>query len=145
MRCSQGSFLRFLWCFFSRPGRCQGLLYKYLWYSLINSLIHPLVPTALQRRHAQTVREVFQFKNRLCHSGQKLFKSRRASKSHQWFQSYGHFTDGVNFAYWWHTTLFLALPAKRVRQVLRLQVGSSQRKVQIVFIIYLDVSVIPSI
>ena len=23
------------------------------------------------------------------------------SQSHQWFKSYGHFTEGVNFAYWW--------------------------------------------
>ena len=41
-------------------------------------------------------------------------------------------------------TLLLALPAERVRQVLRLQVGSSERKVQVVFVISLDVSVIPS-
>jgi hypothetical protein len=43
-----------------------------------------------------------------------------------------------------HTTLLLALPAERVRQVLRLQVGSSERKVQVVFVISLDVLVIPS-
>ena len=24
-----------------------------------------------------------------------------ASKYHQWFKSYGHFTEGVDFAYWW--------------------------------------------
>ena len=36
------------------------------------------------------------------------------------------------------------LPAERVRQVLRLQVGTSERKVQVVFVISLDVSVIPS-
>ena len=40
-------------------------------------------------------------KNRLCHSDQELSKSGRASKSHQWFQSYGHFTEWVDFAYWW--------------------------------------------
>ena len=28
-------------------------------------------------------------------------KSRRASKSDQWFKSYGHFTKGVDFVYWW--------------------------------------------
>ena len=44
-----------------------------------------------------------------------------------------------------HTTLLLALPAERVRQLLRLQVGSSERKVQVAFVISLDVSVIPSI
>ena len=43
-----------------------------------------------------------------------------------------------------HTTLLLALPAEKVRQVLRLQVGSSETKVQVVFVISLDVSVIPS-
>ena len=43
-----------------------------------------------------------------------------------------------------HTTLLLALPAERVRQVLRLQVGSSEKKVQVVFVISLDVLVIPS-
>ena len=39
----------------------------------------------------------------------------------------------------------LALPAEKVRPVLRLQVGSSERKVQVVFVISLDVLVIPSI
>ena len=29
------------------------------------------------------------------HSDQQLSKSRRASQSHQWFKSYGYFTDGV--------------------------------------------------
>ena len=43
-----------------------------------------------------------------------------------------------------HTTLLLALPTERVRQVWRLQVGSSERKVQVVFVISLDVLVIPS-
>ena len=32
---------------------------------------------------------------RLCHSDLKLSKSQRASKPHQWFKSYGHFTEGV--------------------------------------------------
>ena len=45
----------------SRPGRSQGLLYKHLNHLLINSFIdwltHPLVPTALQRRHPQKVRD----------------------------------------------------------------------------------------
>ena len=38
---------------------------------------------------------------RVCHSDQDLSKSWRASKSHQWFKSYGPFTEGVDFAYWW--------------------------------------------
>ena len=44
-------------CVISRPGRSQGLLYIHLRNSLINSFIHPLVPTALHRRHAQMVRD----------------------------------------------------------------------------------------
>ena len=47
-------------CVISRPGQSQGLLYKHLCYSFIDSfdsLIHSLVPTALHRRHAQTVRD----------------------------------------------------------------------------------------
>ena len=43
-----------------------------------------------------------------------------------------------------HTTLLLALPAERMRQVLRFQVVSSEKKVQVVFVISLNVSVIPS-
>ena len=39
----------------SRPGRSQGLLYKQPRHSLINSFSQPFPPTALQRRHAQTV------------------------------------------------------------------------------------------
>ena len=43
----------------SRPGRSQGLLYKQpcdgLIHSFINSVSEPFPPTALRRRHAQTV------------------------------------------------------------------------------------------
>ena len=28
-------------------------------------------------------------------------KSRRASKLHYWFKSYGYFAEWVDFAYWW--------------------------------------------
>ena len=50
----------------------------------------------------QTVRDSSSsYKIDYCHSDQELSKSRRASKSHQWFKSYGHFTEGVGFAYWW--------------------------------------------
>ena len=45
---------------FSRPGWSQGLLSKHLCHSIIHSYInwlsHPLLPTALQCRYAQTVR-----------------------------------------------------------------------------------------
>ena len=55
----------------------------------------PFPPTALGCRHAQTVRDsTSSYKI-------ELSKSRRASKSHQWFKSYGHFTEGVDFASWW--------------------------------------------
>ena len=37
---------------------------------------------------------------RLCHSDEELSKSLKASKLHQWFNSSGHFTEGVDFAYW---------------------------------------------
>ena len=37
----------------SRPGRSQGLLYK----QPRHSVSHPFPPTALRRRHAQTVRD----------------------------------------------------------------------------------------
>ena len=40
-------------------------------------------------------------KKRLCHSSKKLSKSGRASKLHHWYKSYGHFSEGVDFAYWW--------------------------------------------
>ena len=39
--------------------------------------------------------------NKLCHSDQELSKSQRTSKSHQRVKSYGHFTEGVDFDYWW--------------------------------------------
>ena len=56
----------------------------------------------------------------------------------QWLN--GHFSKSQLA----HTTLLLALLAERLRQVLRLQVGSSERRVQVVFVISLDESVIPS-
>ena len=43
-------------CFFSRPGQSQGCSTNTSFtHSLIDSFIHPLVPTALLCRHAQTV------------------------------------------------------------------------------------------
>ena len=29
------------------------------------------------------------------------YQYQRASIMHQWYKSYGHFTEGVDFAYWW--------------------------------------------
>ena len=37
----------------------------------------------------------------LVHRDQELSKSRRASKSNQWFKSYSHFTKGMDFADCW--------------------------------------------
>ena len=66
----------------------------------IHSVRNHFPPTVLRRRHAQTVRDSSSsYKN--SHSDQVLSKSWRASKSHQWFKSYSHFTEGVDFAYWW--------------------------------------------
>ena len=38
---------------------------------------------------------------RLCHRDNDLSKSQRASKSHQWFKSFSHFTEGVEIAHCW--------------------------------------------
>ena len=64
-------------------------------------MIDLLVPTALQRRHAKTFRDRSSSYKIDCHSDYELSKSRRASKSHQWFKSYSHFTEAVDFDYWW--------------------------------------------
>ena len=42
---------------FSRPGQRQGLLYKQPRDSFSQSVHEPFPPTALRRRHAQTVRD----------------------------------------------------------------------------------------
>ena len=39
--------------------------------------------------------------NRVCHCDQDLSNAQRVLISHQWFKSYGYFTEGVDFAYWW--------------------------------------------
>ena len=85
---------------FSRPGQSQGLLYKHLCNSFIHSFSNPFPSTALWCRHAQMVRDSTS-SYRLCDSDRALSKSRRALKSHQWFKSCGHFTEGVDIAYWW--------------------------------------------
>ena len=33
--------------------------------------------------------------------GERSLKISGPSKSHQWFKSYGHFTEGVDYANWW--------------------------------------------
>ena len=50
-------FLTPLYNFCSRHGRSQGLIYKQPRHSLINWFSEPFPPTALRRRHAQTVRD----------------------------------------------------------------------------------------
>ena len=90
---------------FSRPGQSQGLHYKHLCHSFIHSFIdsvsQPFPPTALQCRHTQTVRDRASSYKIDYVIVIELSKSRRASQSHQWFKSYSHFTEGVDFAYWW--------------------------------------------
>ena len=81
------------------PGEARGCSTNTF---VINSFIHsvsqsvsqPFPPTALRRRHAQTVRDSSS-------SDQDLSKSPRASTSDEWFKSNGHFTEGVDFACLW--------------------------------------------
>ena len=80
----------------SRPGRSQGLLYKHLCHSFIHWFTDPLVShsfTVIDRSLSYKIDYVIVIK--------KFLNPERASKSHQWFKSYGHFTEGVGFAYWW--------------------------------------------
>ena len=66
------------------------------------SVSQPLPPTALRRPHAQTVRDsTSSYKKRLFHNDLEHCKSQRASKSLLWFKSSSHFTEGVDWAYWW--------------------------------------------
>ena len=59
---------------FSRPGQSQGLLYKHRRHSFLNKVSHPVPPTALWRRHSQSVwvstigskSWSFYWKDRLC-------------------------------------------------------------------------------
>ena len=46
------------------------------------------------RDSSSSYKEVF-------HSDQELSKSQRAYKLDQWFKSYSHLTERVDFAYWW--------------------------------------------
>ena len=80
----------------TKPG---AALQTALWFIQVHK---PFPPSALRRCYPQTVRDssssykidyVIVIKN--------FQKSQRASKSHQWFKSYGHFTEGVDLAYWW--------------------------------------------
>ena len=79
---------------FSRPGQSQGLLCKHLCYLLTYSLTDPLGPTALRRRHAQMVRDrSSSYKIDFVIVIKTFLNSERHQKSHQWFKSYGHFTE----------------------------------------------------
>ena len=58
----------------------------------------PFPATALRRRHAKIVRDSsFSYKIDYV-IGIKHFLN---PGGHQWFKSNGHFTEGVDFAYWW--------------------------------------------
>ena len=61
--------------------------------------IFTLVPTALHRRHTQTVEASSSSYKIDYFIVIKNSKSWGASKSHQWFKSYDHYTEGVHFAY----------------------------------------------
>ena len=83
---------------FSRPGRSQGcstntFVIDWLvdWFNNWPFSLPQLYGAATPKR-LQICLPV-----RLCHSDQELSTSWRASKSHQWFKSYGHFTEGVDF------------------------------------------------
>ena len=70
--------------------------YTSVTYLLINSLSHPLVLTALQRRHAQTVRDrSYSFKINYVIVIQNFLNL----EGHQLFKSSGHFTEGGDFAH----------------------------------------------
>ena len=85
------------------PGEARGCSTNSLVInSFIDSFSLPFPPTALRIRHAQAVRDsTSSYKIDYVHSDQELSQSRRASKSHQWFKSYSHFAERVDFAYWW--------------------------------------------
>ena len=74
----------------SGPGQSQGLLYKHLRHSFSQSVI-----LFLPQLYGAAMPKWLE----ICHSTQELSKSRMASKSNQWFKSYDHFTEGMNFAY----------------------------------------------
>ena len=72
-------------------------------HSLIQWVLKPFLPTFLRRRHAKTVRgSSSSYKtDYVIVIKKQLSKYWRVSKSHQWFNSYGHFTEGMDLAYWW--------------------------------------------
>ena len=81
--------------FLADPGEANSLV--------INSFSEfSFPPTALRRHHAQTFRDKSWSYIIYRVTGIKNFVNpERASKSHHWFKSYGHFTEGLDFAYWW--------------------------------------------
>ena len=86
----------------SSTGQSQGLLYKPLCHSLIKSVHEPFPPTVLWRRNAQTVRDSSsRYKIDYLIVIKNFLNPKRVSQSRQWFKSYSHFTEGVDFAYWW--------------------------------------------
>ena len=96
--CNRRPFLQQL----ADPSEARGCSTKSLVINSFSQYSHPFPPTALWRRHAQTVRDsTSSLQNRLCQNDQKLSKSQRASKSLHWLKSYDNFTEGVDLAYWW--------------------------------------------
>ena len=71
----------------------------FCWYScaIMTTLNHMLISLS----HFEIVSMYALIGPETAVSDEELSKSRRASKSHQWFKSYGHFTEGVDVAYRW--------------------------------------------
>ena len=89
--------------FISRPGQSQGPLHKHLHYFFSES--QPSPPKPLQTCHTQMARDSSSFKKKsLCNIGLGHPKSRRISKLHCWFKSYGNFAEvgGVCLLYEFH-------------------------------------------
>ena len=73
--------------FLADPGEASGCS--------TNTFVTHSVPRALRRHYVQTVRDSSSIVIK------KLSKSWSVSKSHQGLKSYGHFSEAVDFAYWW--------------------------------------------
>ena len=85
------------------PGKARDCsINSFVINCLIRLVSHSFPPTALRRRHAQTVWDsYFSHKIEYILVIKTFFKSWRASQLHCWFKSYGHFTEGIDFPYWW--------------------------------------------
>ena len=90
----------YVYLFFSRPGRSQGLLYKHLRHSLIHLFIHSVILQLKYLHGAATPQWLEMVLSVIYHNFCGDSKSRRTSKLHYWFKSYGDFAEWVDFSYW---------------------------------------------